>query len=409
MLGIKAEDVRHLVFVNYLLILIEAPVAFYFSYRFPAFSYTVSISIVSAILLATFLIHLNLIFKTSEAMRDIFLILFNVIEIISLTLIMHYVPSIRSVMILMYIPAIIFSSSMSLSYGIISLITIVVCYLVLTLGEFFNLLPFFSSIANVKDFGSVWQISNWFSFIFLMILAFMSNYFFEVLKRREKKIGKLAHINKLLYQKSKATTDEIFQTMAEALVVIDDKLKIIQYNKAFSLLNNSQEAFINKDISKIKYDFLIDIEQYVDELKKSRTKNIYYKKTDQFKHNYSINISELELEKGKTGYIVLITKHTLPWGVVYDSANRNPIDLALIRLSNFADGRVVETKVSDKEGRFGFLAQAGNYKISASKEGYRFPSKISKEGYKGEMIEIKSDSEGLIKIEIPLDLNKTNE
>lgn len=403
MLGIKVEDIKHLVLVNYLLILVEAPVAFYFSYRYPDFSYSVSISIVSAIIMATFLVNLTLILKSSEIIRDVSLILFNVVEIICLTLIMHYVPAIRSVMILMYIPGIIFSSSMSLSYGVISMMTIIVCFLTLTIGENYHLSAFFSSVANVRDYGSVWQISNIFSFVFLMILAFMANYFFEILRRRKGRIENLADSNKLLYQKSKATSDEIFQTMSEALVVIDDKMNIIQNNKSFNELAGGKIEIIGKNILDLNIEFLSNLDEYIKEAKKSQTQSIYYKTTDQQKHNYSINVSTLELDKGNNGYIILITKHALPWGTVRDSKTNEPVDLVLVRLMTSENKRVLETKVTDREGRFGFMIPKGKYFLSVSKEGYQFPSKIIKDGYEGEEIEIKSDAEGVIKIDIPID------
>ena len=128
---------------------------------------------------------------------------------------------------------------------------------------------------------------------------------------------------------------------------------------------------------------------------------------DNSKHTYTVNLSLIELAKNETGYIILINKHALPWGTVFDSVTKKPIDLVLVRLMSGEDKRVLETKVTDREGRFGFIVPAGRYYIFVSKEGFKFPSDKSKEGYKGEEIKISSDSEGVIKIDVPID--KENE
>lgn len=403
MLGVRREDVRNLVLVNYFLIVVEAPVAFYFSYRFPEFTYLASISIVGAIFLSTLAVHIALLTRASDYLRDTVILLFAFVEVGALTLVMHYVPTLRSAMILMFIPSVIFSSSMSLSFGVVNFITIIIMFSALTLGEFYHLADFFSKIVDVKTLSPFWHISNVFSFFFLTILAFMSNYFFEILRIRERKIHHLADLNKKLYQKSKATSDEIFKKMREALVVIDKKHRIVQYNNAFKQIVNGQDNLINKNITNLPIEFADDIKKYIKEIEINQSESIQFKTVDRAKHNYTVHISLIKLAQDETGYIMLINKHALPWGTVFDSVTKNPIDLVLVRLINGENKRVIETKVTDREGRFGFIVPAGKYYIFVSKEGFKFPSDKTKQGYRGEQIEIKTDSEGVIKINIPID------
>jgi len=69
-----------------------------------------------------------------------------------------------------------------------------------------------------------------------------------------------------------------------------------------------------------------------------------------------------------------LKKRNRPWGTVYDSVTKQPIDPAYVTIKN------VETKeenmsITDLDGRYGFLAQTGKYLIEANKTNYIFPSK----------------------------------
>ncbi len=63
-----------------------------------------------------------------------------------------------------------------------------------------------------------------------------------------------------------------------------------------------------------------------------------------------------------------------PWGVVYDSVTKHPLDPAVIRLTD-EYGKALETGYTDFEGRYGFLIPPGTYRIEVSKQNYIFPSK----------------------------------
>lgn len=69
-----------------------------------------------------------------------------------------------------------------------------------------------------------------------------------------------------------------------------------------------------------------------------------------------------------------LRKRSQPWGVVYDSVTKEPIDPAYVVLMDAA-GNEVATSITDIEGRYGFSVPAGTYTILANKTNYDFPSK----------------------------------
>lgn len=64
------------------------------------------------------------------------------------------------------------------------------------------------------------------------------------------------------------------------------------------------------------------------------------------------------------------------WGLVYNAITKQPIDLAIIRLVDVATGAVKQTRITDAQGRFAFLAGVGNYRFQVVKPGYTFPSAL---------------------------------
>lgn len=66
------------------------------------------------------------------------------------------------------------------------------------------------------------------------------------------------------------------------------------------------------------------------------------------------------------------------WGIVYDTGTKEPIDLAIVRLFDKKLGRVLQTSVTDKSGRFGFDNVSGELYLTVSKPFYKFPSKFLK-------------------------------
>jgi hypothetical protein len=64
-----------------------------------------------------------------------------------------------------------------------------------------------------------------------------------------------------------------------------------------------------------------------------------------------------------------------PWGTVYDSVTKQPLDPAVVTLFD-EKGNEVKTAITDLDGRYGFVLENGTYTISAGKTNYTFPSKI---------------------------------
>lgn len=99
------------------------------------------------------------------------------------------------------------------------------------------------------------------------------------------------------------------------------------------------------------------------------------------------------------------------WGQVYNALNKLPVDLATLRLINADTGQVAQTKVSDKKGRYAFVASPGNYRIEVVKNNLSFPSQllsgVMADGrradiYHGEIIKVTTD-EAVITANVPLD------
>ncbi len=114
-----------------------------------------------------------------------------------------------------------------------------------------------------------------------------------------------------------------------------------------------------------------------------------------------------------------IRKKRRPWGIVYDAITKEPIGLAIVRLFDAqtpitkqgvvtGQRKLIETQVTDNEGRFGFLVKSGSYSLEAVKQDYRYPSTLitgKNDGdftdcYHNETIAI---GEGAINVSIPLD------
>ena len=108
------------------------------------------------------------------------------------------------------------------------------------------------------------------------------------------------------------------------------------------------------------------------------------------------------------------------WGVVYNAVTKVPVGLAIVRLYKLPDepiagvhptgGRLMQTRVTDKEGRYFFLADTGSYRIEVIKPGLSFPSEfltgVKDDGiffdiYHGEPIEV-TEQDATIAANIPM-------
>lgn len=103
------------------------------------------------------------------------------------------------------------------------------------------------------------------------------------------------------------------------------------------------------------------------------------------------------------------------FGVVYNAISKLPVDLATVRLYRVpADGgapRFVQSRVTDRGGRYAFLVSPGHYTISVSKNGFEFPSQVMQgktsdveylDVYHGEPVEV-TEQNATIAANIPMD------
>jgi hypothetical protein len=102
-----------------------------------------------------------------------------------------------------------------------------------------------------------------------------------------------------------------------------------------------------------------------------------------------------------------------PFGIVYDSKTKEPIDPAVITVYNTETNTVVDTRITDINGRYGFLLPKGTYRITAEKTHYQFPSQLlahqDSDGiynhlYYGETFTVSDeDKSAIINLNIPMD------
>lgn len=111
--------------------------------------------------------------------------------------------------------------------------------------------------------------------------------------------------------------------------------------------------------------------------------------------------------------LILFRKKRKNWGVVYDSLTKMPISLALVRLYRKEDRRLVQTKVTDRDGRYLIMVKdPGVYYLEVTKLNYDYPTKILGtektdtkylDLYHGEELTIQ-DKDAAVSVNIPLDV-----
>jgi hypothetical protein len=99
-----------------------------------------------------------------------------------------------------------------------------------------------------------------------------------------------------------------------------------------------------------------------------------------------------------------------PWGVVYDSVTKQPLDPAYVVIKQ--EGEQKGMAITDLDGRYGFLVSPGRYTIEANKTHYAFPSvrlagkkhdELYNDLYFGEEIDVTDKEKDIIRYNIPMD------
>lgn len=98
------------------------------------------------------------------------------------------------------------------------------------------------------------------------------------------------------------------------------------------------------------------------------------------------------------------------WGIVFDSITKQPLDPVVVSLKDI-QGKVLQTSITDMEGRYGFIAAPGFYNLEAHKADYVFPSEklagktsdgVYEDLYFGGTFQVSEEGEIITK-NIPLD------
>lgn len=105
-----------------------------------------------------------------------------------------------------------------------------------------------------------------------------------------------------------------------------------------------------------------------------------------------------------------IRRKNRPWGTVYDSVTKRPIDPAYVSLLDIETGKEIASAITDLDGRYSFSVLPGKYRIVASKTNYIPSTKMATKTfdevysdlYHGDVITIETEGEVITK-NIPMD------
>jgi len=222
-------------------------------------------------------------------------------------------------------------------------------------------------------------------------------------KRHEAEV--LAEQNMTLYKELQKQTSTIIDNITDSLIAIDDQGKVMNVNKIFTEKFASEDGVIlGKEFKTLDFVEQYELNKIIEMFQKQNLKK-YNFKLNLTKPHYGVlqcYMSVIELENNKKGILFLMQDTTPPWGTVLSSGSYEPVNLAIVRLFDNSNNKLVETAVTDDNGRFGFFVKPGEYYMTVDKDDFHFPSK-SQAGYHGEIIDVKSKEEGIIKLNILVD------
>lgn len=109
-------------------------------------------------------------------------------------------------------------------------------------------------------------------------------------------------------------------------------------------------------------------------------------------------------------FLIIWRRKRERYGVIYNSLTKRPIDLCIVRLVHADTGLIVQTQVTDRQGRYMFHVKAGTYRLDILKPRYVFPSEFVSgseqddeylDVYDGGDVRVRED--GLIALNVPID------
>ncbi|MCX6744491.1 MAG: hypothetical protein NTX82_03135, partial [Candidatus Parcubacteria bacterium] len=111
-------------------------------------------------------------------------------------------------------------------------------------------------------------------------------------------------------------------------------------------------------------------------------------------------------------FLLLFRKKRKKWGVVYNALTKIPVDLVLVRVYRQDNNQLIQTKVTDREGRYILIInEPGKYYLTVTKPGFVYPTKYLLQDkqdakyldlYHGEPIQV-TEKDAVITANIPLD------
>jgi predicted GH43/DUF377 family glycosyl hydrolase len=90
------------------------------------------------------------------------------------------------------------------------------------------------------------------------------------------------------------------------------------------------------------------------------------------------------------------------WGRVIDSQTGEPVTLATVRIFDKEKNKLLESQLTDSQGRFGFLVVPGSYYLDIINNNYAFPSQINNSSYHGQALEVKDAQ--MLALDVSVDL-----
>ncbi len=99
------------------------------------------------------------------------------------------------------------------------------------------------------------------------------------------------------------------------------------------------------------------------------------------------------------------------WGQLYNTLTKLPVDLAMVRLVDAKTKKILQSRVTDAQGRYLFIVEPGEYMLQVTKPGFLFPSTLLQEVqtdgklldiYHGELVRVTTSGIGITP-NIPLD------
>lgn len=238
--------------------------------------------------------------------------------------------------------------------------------------------------------------------VLYMLIAGFLGFYAEQDRKKSEKLEKYLKIIKILNQKTQASSEIIIDSMTDGLLVLNASGKIVKANKAAMNILSCSEL-LEKNISEISEKLNTNFETILDVFSTKESVSKEFIIREPIRKTLEVKTSLMEI-KGERNLIMIIRDITPSWGIVFDSLSGKPIRGVIVRVFEKKYNKILQTKVTDNEGRFDFLVKPGEYYMTAIKENYIFPSK--KSGYHGETINTQEKTENTINVKIPMDPKK---